>query len=321
MFDPNKLKIEPLSARENLHRLEDMLRLEDPFEQLADPAFDAIADDILAAKNRGASVIMTIGAHVVKYGLSRFVIDLMRRGYVTHVATNGAGPIHDFELALQGATSESVPNYIRTGRFGMWSDTAELNQAAVMGQEQGIGLGEAIGQMIERRELPNRDVSIFAMGHRLHVPVTVHVGIGYDILHQHPNFDAAATGACSYRDFLIFANSVANLEGGVFLCFGSAVMGPEVYLKTLSMARNVARQEGRSISDFTTAVFDLLPLGDDFSAEPPKSDPRYYYRPWKTILVRTVADGGRSHYVCGDHRDTIRTLWKRLLEHDGRAAG
>jgi hypothetical protein len=143
--------------------------------------------------------------------------------------------------------------------------------------------------------------------------VTVHVGIGYDIIHEHPNCDGAALGATSYRDFLTLAQTITRLEGGVALNFGSAVMGPEVYLKALAMARNVAHQEGRGIRQFTTAVFDLIPLDGDLRKEAPKSDPRYYYRPWKTILARTVADGGESFYIQGDHRETVPALrWAAL---------
>ena len=147
----------------------------------------------------------------------------------------------------------------------------------------------------------------------LGLPVTVHVGIGYDILHEHPNFDGAAFGRASYRDFLIFTQAVTALEGGVLLNFGSAIMGPEVYLKALSMARNVAHQEGRRITDFTTAVFDLVPIAGDIHKELSRDDPGYYFRPHKTILVRTVADGGRSMYFCGDHRATFPALRKALL--------
>ena len=153
---------------------------------------------------------------------------------------------------------------------------------------------------------------------RLGVPLTVHVGIGHDILHEHPNCDGSAVGAASYRDFLIFTQTVTGLEGGVLLNFGSAVMGPEVYLKALAMARNVARQEGRAIRHFTTGVFDLVPLEGDTRQQAPKSDPRYYYRPWKTILVRTVADGGESFYVAGDHRATVPQLRRAALRASGR---
>ena len=145
------------------------------------------------------------------------------------------------------------------------------------------------------------------------MPVTAHVGVGSDIIHAHANCDGAALGATSYTDFLIFARAVQDLEGGVFLNIGSAVAGPEVYLKALAMARNVAHQEGRRIAHFTTGVFDLIPLDGDVRQTAPKSDPRYYYRPWKTILVRTVADGGESFYVQADHRDSVPALRREAL--------
>jgi hypothetical protein len=146
------------------------------------------------------------------------------------------------------------------------------------------------------------------------VPVTVHVGIGYDILHEHPNCNGAAYGDASYRDFLIFARTVERLEDGVLLSFGSAIMAPEVYLKALAMARNVAHQGGREVRHFTTAVFDLVPIQGDFQKELPKSDPGYFFRPQKTILVRTVADGGSSLYFCGDHRATFPALRRAILD-------
>ena len=144
------------------------------------------------------------------------------------------------------------------------------------------------------------------------IPVTVHVGIGYDIIHEMPNCNGAAIGATSYRDFLIFAKIIENLEGGVVLNFGTAVMGPEVYLKALAMARNIAVQEDREIRHFTCVVCDLAPLPADYSSEPCKINPMYYFRPWKTILVRTVADGGESYYIRGNHNKTIPQLWTAL---------
>lgn len=311
-FDRSRLLIEPLAEREHDLTLADILPLDAEIAPLNNPRVAVIADRIRAARERSASVMLVMGAHVLRRGNARYIIDLMERGLLTHVAMNGAGPIHDYEFARIGATTESVPRYIRTGQFGMWRETGELNEVAKRAAARGIGIGEAVGQEIIAREFPNADISVCAAGVRLGVPVTVHVGIGQDIIHQHPNCDGAAWGAASYSDFLVFARSVENLEGGVLLNFGSAVMGPEVYLKALSMARNVARQEGRQIAHFTTAVFDLPDLGEEFDAEPPKTDARYYYRPWKTILVRTVSDGGESVYVQGDHRVTFPNLWKQL---------
>jgi hypothetical protein len=237
----------------------------------------------------------------------------MERGLVTHIAMNGAGPIHDWELALVGATTESVARYIQSGEFGLWAETGRMNDVIREGARAGLGLGEALGREILGGDFPHRDVSVLAAGVRLGVPVTVHVGIGYDILHEHPNCDGAALGQTSYQDFLAFTQTVTGLEGGVLLNFGSAVMGPEVYLKALAMARNVAHQEGRTIRRFTTGVFDLVPLDGDTRRQAPKTDPRYYYRPWKTILVRTVADGGESFYVQGDHRVTVPHLHRAAV--------
>jgi hypothetical protein len=237
----------------------------------------------------------------------------MRRRLIDLVAVNGAGVIHDYELARIGATTESVARYIRTGEFGLWRETGELNDIAAVAARQKLGFGEAVGRYILHEKMPHRDVSICAAGYELGIPVTCHVGIGYDIVHQHPNFDAAAVGEASGRDFLIFARKIESLQGGVLLCFGSAVMGPEVYLKALSMARNVAAQEGRRIDRFTTAVFDLMSLPEDLSATPPKTEPAYYYRPFKTVLVRTVADGGQSFYVRGRHRATVPALHQALI--------
>jgi hypothetical protein len=239
----------------------------------------------------------------------------MGRGLVTHIALNGAGAIHDYELALIGATSESVARYVRTGEFGLWKETGGINDAARAGYRDGIGLGEAIGRAIIEGQFPYAETSVLAAGRRLGVPVTVHVAIGQDIVHEHPNFDGAAVGATSDTDFLILTQSVCGLEGGVLLNIGTAVMGPEVCLKALTMARNVARQEGREIRHFTTAVFDLVLLPSaDIHRETPKTDPSYYFRPYKTILVRTVADGGESFYVRGDHVSTLPTLYHLILE-------
>ena len=312
-FDRSRLELKPLSERQHDMTLADVLALDAEVPAFDDPNLGVIARRVIRAHRAGRPVILMMGAHVIKRGLSRFVIDLMERGVITHVGMNGAGPIHDFELALIGATTESVARYIQEGQFGLWEDTGRINEAIQQGAEEGIGLGEAVGRMIEEERFPHRDVSILAAGYRLGIPVTVHVGIGYDIIHEHPSCDGAALGATSYCDFLVFTQAVTQLQHGVMLNFGTSVMGPEVYLKALAMARNVAHQEGRRINEFTTAVFDLLDLGPDYHTEAPKSDPRYYYRPYKTILVRTVADGGESFYVRGDHRVTLPNLYRRVV--------
>jgi hypothetical protein len=311
-FDRSRLILRPLCERVHDMTLDDVLQLDDPVAPLDNPDLDAVAAAMRAARADGRPVIWMMGAHVIKQGLSRFVVDLLRRGVITHVAMNGACTIHDWELALIGATTESVANYIREGEFGLWHETGAVNEAAKAAAAEGIGLGEAIGRMIRQANPPHLEVSIVATAHELSVPATVHLGIGYDITHEHPNCDGAALGAASYADFLVFAEAIRSLEGGVFLNFGSAVMGPEVYLKALSMARNLARQDGQEIRRFLTANFDLHDLGQDCHKQAPKSHPMYYYRPWKTILVRTVADGGQSVYIQADHRQSIPNLWRRL---------
>jgi hypothetical protein len=182
--------------------------------------------------------------------------------------------------------------------------------------QRGEGLGEGVGRIIEQQSFLRRDLSLAAAGWRSFVPVTVHVSVGSDIIHAHPNCDGAALGAATYTDFLIFARSIESLEGGVFINIGSAVTGPEVYLKALAMARNAAQRENRHIRSFTTAVFDLIALPENYrDALPSKSHHLYYYRPWKTILKRTVTDGGKSYYFAGNHLATIPTLWSRLQSY------
>jgi hypothetical protein len=314
-FDRSRLALKPL--RERKHDLDRgcFIYPDSPYERSDQPALPVLASRIRKSRADRKAVILMLGAHVLRRGAGPLLIDLMGRGLVTHIALNGAGAIHDYELALIGATSESVARYVQTGEFGLWKETGDINDAARAGYRDGIGLGEAIGRAIIEGQFPYAETSVLAAGRRLGVPVTVHVAIGQDIVHEHPNFDGAAVGATSDTDFLILTQSVCGLEGGVLLNIGTAVMGPEVYLKALTMARNVDRQEGREIRHFTTAVFDLVLLPSaDIHREAPKTDPSYYFRPYKTILVRTVADGGESFYVRGDHVSTLPTLYHLILE-------
>lgn len=272
---------------------------------------------IREARSRGAEVILMMGAHVLRSGVQRYLIDLMERGLITAIAGNGACAIHDYELALIGATTESVARYIQEGQFGLWEETGRLNDLIARAASEDLGLGETLGQEIAEGDYPRKDISVLAAAWRLGIPFTIHVGIGYDILHEHPNCDGAALGAASYRDFLIFAKVVERLEHGVVMNFGSAIMAPEVFLKALAMVRNVAAQKGMKVSEFTTLVCDLHDLPHDYRHEAAKSSPSYYFRPWKTMLVRTVADGGTSYYVKGHHADTVAQLWTAV--QDGQA--
>ena len=317
IFDRTALKIRSLSERR--HGL-DISSIKNIEETITDterfPSLCKIAQKIVNARCNSKSIIMLIGAHVIRSGVQRYLIDLMERKYISCLAMNGAGIIHDFELALIGKTTESVSKYIKEGQFGLWKETGRINNIINKGYKKNLGMGEALGSAIARGKFPNKEVSLLAAGHRAKVPVTIHVGIGYDIIHEHPNCDGAATGAMSYKDFLRFVSVVENLEGGVVMNFGSSVMAPEIFLKALSMARNVAHQNGRVIKHFTSLVCDLKNLPDDFSKEPEKDNDSYYFRPWKTMLVRTVADGGESFYVKGKHADTLPALWVAINEEE-----
>ena len=313
LFDRAQLRIKPLAERHNDLELSHWIGLDDPT-----PAFDhrdlaAVAQRLKRAQDNGRARILMMGGHVLRAGVNRHLIDLMERGFIDHLSMNGSVAIHDYELARIGATTESVARYIRTGEFGLWRETGELNDWVAEAAALNLGYGENIGRRILSSDYPHRDLSILAAAYRLSIPATVHAGIGYDILHQHPNCDGAAFGQASYRDFLIFVQTMQRLEGGMLLSFGSAIMAPEVYLKALAMVRNVARQESREIVRFTTAVFDICPILGDFRRELTKSDPGYYFRPHKTILVRTVRDGGESYYFQGEHRATLPALRRRLL--------
>lgn len=312
LFDRTKLSIRPLAERQHdlsSYNIADLV----PASTVA-PELGDVADRIVRAREQDAAVVMMMGAHVIRSGVQRHIIDLMERGFITALAGNGACAIHDYELALIGATTESVARYIRDGQFGLWRETGRLNDLIAQAASEGLGFGEAVGREIAQGEYPHKDISILAAAYRLEIPFTVHVGIGYDIIHEHPNCDGAAVGRVSYRDFLIFTKVLESLAHGVVMNFGSAVMAPEIFLKALAMVRNVAAQEGRKINPFSTLVCDLHDLPSNYGAEAAKSNPEYYFRPWKTMLVRTVTDGGASYYVKGRHTETIAELWTALRD-------
>jgi len=315
-FNRNALNIKPLLQRRHDLDISIIRRLDGQDNIETANKFKEIAGHILHARQNNSSIILMIGAHVIRAGVQKYIIDLMKRGYISCLAMNGGGMIHDFEFAMIGATTESVAKYICEGQFGLWEETGQINEIINRGYKNGLGMGEAVGQAIDDEDFPYKNISLLAAGYRLKIPITVHVGIGYDIIHGHPNCDGAATGATSYRDFLYFSKIVENLEGGVVMNFGSAVMAPEVFLKAFSMARNIAQQRGNAIKHFAALVCDLHDLPADFSKEPQKDDPAYYFRPWKTMLIRTVADGGKSFYIKGRHSDTIPALWLAINKEE-----
>ena len=317
-LDRRRLQILPLVEREHKMTVADIYPLDAETPPYENDDLRIVADRIIQAHQSGKQVIWMMGAHVMRRGNSRYIIDLMERGVLTHLATNGAGAIHDFELALIGATLEDVERYIWDGKFGNWEETGRyINDAITRGYHDKIGFGEAIGRLIQNGEcgvkFPHREISMFAAAYRSGIPMTVHKGIGYDIIDQHPAADYAAMGYTTGEDFLRFAHSISKLEAGVFLNLGSAVMGPEVYLKSLSMARNIAAQRGEEIRHFTTANFDLIEFSD-FREEGSPADTHYYHRPKKTILVRTVKDGGESYHISGDFDRTVPKLYSLITE-------
>ena len=320
-FDRTRLNIKPLSERHSDLDTGTILGLADCPCRIDTLAI--VADRIKTAKAKGAAVILMMGAHVIRAGVQRYLIDLLEKGYIDCIAMNGAGVVHDFEFAFHGATTENVSRYIGEGQFGLWQETGLINEIVTQAAESKSGLGEAVGRQIAQSNFPHRDISLLAAAYRAGVLATVHVGIGYDITHELPNCSGAAYGDTSYRDFLRFARIIGQLEQGVVMNFGCAVMAPEIFLKALSMARNRARQQGAVIQHFTTLVCDLVDLPNDLTTEPPKTDPAYYFRPFKTMLIRTVKDGGESHYVRGDHRETIPQLWSAINrpQPKGRGAG
>ena len=267
---------------------------------LAVKTLRAVARAIAQAHRRGRPVIVGIGAHVIKVGLTPILVTWMEQGLVTAVAMNGAGIIHDFELALMGHTSEEVDDEIDDGRFGMTEDTGRiLNEAIAQGYRNGQGMGEAVGQYITRlkRQFPNRRTSILATGATLGIPVTVHVAVGTDVIHMHPAADGAAIGATSLLDFRRLAAVVAGMEGGVYLNIGSAVVLPEVFLKTVSLGRNL----GHTLSNITTVNMDFLS----------------HYRPLTNVVRRPTQKGGKGYSLIGHHEIMLPLLVAAVAEELG----
>jgi hypothetical protein len=259
----------------------------------------AAIDAVARARERERTVLWGLGAHVIKVGLAPLVVDLMERGFVSGIAMNGAGCVHDLELAMMGATSEDVAPALDEGSFGMARETAEaLNGAIARGAADGIGMGAAVGREILAGRYPHKARSILAGAARLGVPVTVHVAIGTDIHHMHPSADGAALGATSHRDFETLAGLVATLEGGVYLNVGSAVILPEVFLKALALARNL----GHRVRRFTTVNLDFL----------------RHYRPTVNVVERPTRLGGRGISIVGQHEILVPLLAAGLVERAGR---
>jgi hypothetical protein len=257
---------------------------------------EVLAEAVVAARRKKRAVIFMAGAHVIKCGLSPVIIELIKKRIITCIALNGAGIIHDFEIAFQGKTSEDVAENIRQGKFGMGYETADfLNQAVKEGVGHGLGLGYSVAKGISEAKLRYKNLSILYHAYKNKIPVCVFVAIGTDIIHQHPSFDAALTGEGSLRDFHLLTENVCRLNrGGVVLNFGSAVILPEAFLKALNLGRNL----GNRIKDFTTANFDMI----------------YHYRPAQNVVGRPVGSGGRGFYIVGHHEIMLPLLAQAIIE-------
>ena len=333
IFDVDRIKTYPVSERDNKTELADIIAPKE-VEALSinvcgkvTEKIEKVAEAIVSARKADRPVVLFTGAHLVKNGLSGLLADLVRRGIVTLVAGNGATAIHDFELALIGVTSEYVPQALEKGQFGMAYEFCYQNTALELGNKYKLGYGESLGKMIcdksfrdevlaiaaredSPREFAHPQDSILATCYENNIPFTVHAGIGTDVIDQHASFNGQAKGGCSGRDFLIYTDQICKLtEGGVVLNIGSAVTGPEVFLKAASMAANI----GKVPKAIVTADFDIRhhepqDMIDD-------SSQCYYFRDQKSIVTRVPqAYDGKGYYIEGNQKQTFPLLYKKLIE-------
>ena len=275
------------SFKKFLNSLPDVLAAKD-FHHVLEKTTDAV--------HNKKAVILMCGAHIIKCGLSPVIIDLMKNGIITGIAINGAGAVHDTELAYYGQTSEDVKENLKNGTFGMVRETADIINTAISKGKSGVlGFGEVLGKRLCARDIRYKKYSIFKAGYFYRIPVTVHIAIGSDIIHQHPNADGEAIGKLSMRDFRIFAGSLKNLEGGVIFNIGSAVIMPEVFLKALTVARNL----GYKIQNFTAVNMDMI----------------QHYRPFVNVVDRPTAQGGTGIKITGHHEIMIPLLAAAIKEN------
>jgi hypothetical protein len=307
-FDLENVKTYPLGSRASKANASDFAkpyvpdggigRLIDSLPRiLAAADFKAVVEAIVRARRQSGGIVWGLGAHVIKTGLGPVLVDLMERGFVSAIATNGAAIIHDFEIALAGATSEDVEESLGPGRFGMADEPARLlNNAITDGVAAGLGIGQSVSRLVATRTVPFASASVLAAAARLAIPITVHVAIGTDIIHMHPTASGAAIGEGSLRDFRYFVSNVARLERGVYLNCGSAVVLPEVFLKAIALARN----RGIALAGLTTVNLDFVRL----------------YRPQTNVVTRPTAGAGRGYSLVGHHEIMIPLLAAAVIDRD-----
>jgi hypothetical protein len=304
---PEDLKTYSLKSRKSKVNVKDfagVLRGGESISQFIDSLPDVLAAKdfkqflnlMRKAKEKNKSIIFALGAHVIKVGLNPILVDLMKRGWVTCLALSGADIIHDFEIAYCGQTSEDVSIQLKEGQFGMAQEPGEmLNQAIILGAKEDLGLGEAVGRMLATSDFPYKNISLLANSYELNIPTTVHVALGTDTIHFHPQAKGEALGKTSLKDFFLFCALLEKLDGGgIFVNIGSAVVLPEVFLKAVTFVRN----KGISLKGFTTAVFDFI----------------HHYRPYQNVVKRPVAEKGRGFYFIGHHELMIPLLAATLQE-------
>ncbi len=360
-LDRNRIRFKSLSERKNKVVIKRDLVSPEAEARVFSDSEQAVVDDAVArivrARENGKSRMLAFGAHSIKNGLGPILIKLIEDGWITHLATNGAGIIHDWEFAFQGESSEDVRANVDKGEFGIWQETGlYINLAIVVGAYEGLGYGESIGALVENEGLdipsaeslseeiaglvstnpgraaaaadllcsikelelkpgrldvphPHKHYGVQAAAYRLNVPFTGHPMIGHDIIYTHPANNCAAIGRAAQRDFLSFAHGIQNLDGGIYLSIGSAVMSPMIFEKSLSMSQNIAIQDGKHIDDHLIVVVDLAESHWDWQqGEPPKDNPDYYLRYMKTFARM----GGTTRYLSADNRDFMLALSKAL---------
>jgi hypothetical protein len=304
-IDTSKIKSYSLKGRESKVRIDDFSKPHakggsflDFFSSLPDILASKHLKDVVAAvvqaRKDNRPVMLGMGAHSIKVGLNPVIIDLLERGIITSLSLNGAGIIHDFELAFVGQTSEDVDKEILSGAFGMAEETGSMLNQAIGSAARDEGIGAAVGRMVQAGDFPYKNMSLLAACRRLGIPVTVHVAIGTDIIHMHPSFDGKATGEAAHRDFLTFCSLVADLEGGVYINLGSAVLLPEIFLKAVTLVRNI----GHPLRHFTTVNMDFV----------------QHYRPNTNVVRRPTQGGGRGFALTGHHEIMFPLLAAAIIE-------
>lgn len=307
-MDFDSIKTYPIRERENKVKKEEFARVPKPkgsfgdfFDSLptmlAAKDFRSLVGSILNARHNKKPVIFAMGGHVIKCGLAPVLIDLMEKGVITHVAMNGSAAIHDFEIAMIGQTSEEVAHSIKDGTFGMAEETGRvMNEAMRNGVQQGLGAGQAVAETILRGDYLHKDLSVLCKAMENGISTSIHIAIGTDIIHQHPAADGAVLGEATFKDFQLLCDVVSRMEGGgVFVNIGSAVIMPEIFLKAVSISRNL----GFGLKHFVTANFDMVS----------------HYRPRENVITRPHVDGSRGISIVGHHEIMVPLLARAISEH------